>query len=98
MREVSQKGPRCASKLCFPCKNAISKNSEATVHREKIAPLGGEIPPGTMLAVHEPIAIKDALRIPEAKQALDKEWAKLVKQGAWDPSMVKEYADVKNEA
>ena len=51
-----------------------------------------------MLAVHEPIAIKDALRIPEAKAALDKEWAKLVKQGAWDLTTVKEYSDVKHAA
>ena len=48
--------------------------------------------------VHEPLAVKDAIKIPEAKVALDKEWSKLHEQKVWLLDTVREYQDVKHLA
>jgi len=48
--------------------------------------------------VHTPVDIKKALQIPDARKALDAEWAKLVKRGAWDVRKVRPKAEVIAEA
>ena len=67
-------------------------------HREIVAHPGSEIPHETLIMVHEPLAVKDAIKIPEAKAALDKEWGKLRDQRVWQLETVCEYQDVKHKA
>ena len=49
--------------------------------------------------VHTPVPMSKAMKIPKAREAVDKEWHKLeVLQKAWDVSKVRERADVIREA
>ena len=59
-------------------------------HREDFVPFYSA-------CVARSIPRKEALSIEAAKAALDKEWAKLRKQGCWDESRVREWAELKKE-
>ena len=48
--------------------------------------------------VHTPVPITKAYKIPDARKAIDKEWDKLTKKGAWDFSTVKPRKQVIAEA
>ena len=48
--------------------------------------------------VHLPISMKQAMQIPNAKKAVDKEWDALAKISAWDLSKVRPKAEVIAEA
>ena len=48
--------------------------------------------------VHTPIPIKKAMKIPKAKEAVDGEWTKLFKKGAWKYNTVKNRKDIEAEA
>ena len=74
-----------------------SKTIETPAHRENIPPKG-DLPYEALIMVHEPIAIKDAIKIPDAKKALDVEWTKLNKQRVWELETVREYSEVKSLA
>ena len=64
-------------------------------HDEHVAPKGASSEEWFGL-VHTPIDIPKALTIPEARAALEKEWAKLVnpKRPAWDVTRVRPKAEV----
>jgi hypothetical protein len=48
--------------------------------------------------VHTPVPISKALKIPDAKAALEKEWSKLDNKTAWDVSKVQPRAEVISRA
>ena len=48
--------------------------------------------------MHHPVPIKQALRIPEAKKTVEKEWAKLEKLPAWRHSTVQPWSLVQKRA
>ena len=48
--------------------------------------------------VARPVDRKERAANPKAKAALDKEWDKLIRQGCWDYSSVREWREVSNEA
>ena len=64
------------------------------VHHEKES---GE-PVAYPVCVAEPINIGEALRIPDAIAAIQKEWDKLSNQECWLVNTVRERSDVKNVA
>ena len=49
--------------------------------------------------IHKQVPIREAMRIPDARKALDKEWSKLQDElKAWDLSLVRPRRDVMLEA
>ena len=62
-------------------------------HVERIAPRG-HASEEWFACVHTPLPIPKALRIPAAKDALEKEWRKLETKKAWDVSKVQPKAKV----
>ena len=69
-------------------------------HQERVAPRGAQ-PPVTSewySCVHTPVPIPKALTIPEAREALEAEWAKLEAKKAWDITKVRPKAEVIREA
>ena len=48
--------------------------------------------------VARPVDRKERANNPKAKAALDKEWDKLIRQGCWDYSSVREWREISNEA
>ena len=65
-------------------------------HREKVLPQGASTL-DSLIMVHEPIPPKKVRFIPEAAEAVQKEWNKLKDQKAWDLSTVREMSQVKEE-
>ena len=48
--------------------------------------------------MHKPIPIRQAMKIPDAKAAVDKEWGKLEKLQAWQVTKVKSKEEVIQKA
>ena len=63
-------------------------------HREKLTHIGDH----NFVCVAENVAITEAMKIPEARAAIQAEWDKLVKQRCWVVESVREYQEVKDEA
>lgn len=57
--------------------------------QEHVAP-AGFVSGDLMASVHTPVTIQDAMQIPAAKAAMDKEWQTFWQKGAWDASTVRE--------
>ena len=72
-------------------------SSTTQTHVERIAPRG-HASEEWFACVHTPLAIPKALKIPAAKEALEKEWRKLETKKAWDVSKVQPKAKVIRDA
>ena len=48
--------------------------------------------------VHTPVPMSKALKIPKAKEAVDKEWDKLIKRDSWDYTSVVSKSEIKERA
>ena len=48
--------------------------------------------------VHKPVSIQEAMKIPEAKAAVDKEWMKVKTIPAWDVKKVRPILEVIRQA
>lgn len=60
----------------------ITPMPSTTEHQDRMGDIG-DISKTYWGLIHKPIAIPKALRIPKAKEALDKEWDKLQKKRVW---------------
>ena len=87
------------------CNAAKVKKKTRRAHQERLANPGESLQ--SFLMVHHPVKLSDALRIPEARAALEKEWDKLEGKienhpmsgkPAFDVTTVRESSDVKAEA
>ena len=63
--------------------------AQAPLHNDKIQEKG-EAGPEHWALVHAPVKFDDAMRIPEAKQAIQKEFDKLHKKTSFDFNTVEE--------
>ena len=66
-------------------------------HEERVAPKG-HVSMEHYGLVHAPVKMKQAMKIPEAKKAVDTEWEKLKNAPAWDLGKMKPKAKVIAEA
>ena len=66
-------------------------------HREKVAP-AGFASKEYFAMVHTPISVKEAMKTPAGRAALEKEWVKLESKNAWLTDTGREYEDVRAEA
>ena len=67
--------------------NCQGKPCAQREHQDHIA-MSGYCSEEWFALVHTPIPLKKAYKIPNAKKAVDTEWDKLTKKGAWDFSTV----------
>ena len=74
-----------------------TKQQQRRPHQDHIADAGYSSTEYQAM-VHTPICIKEALRIPDARAALEKEWKKLEDLGAWNYNTVKPRAEVEDRA
>ena len=75
----------------------VSSSTTGGRHVERIAPRG-QATAEWFACVHTPVPIPKALKIPAAREALEKEWKKLENKSAWDLGSVRERAAVIKEA
>ena len=82
-----------------PCSGArgVKNLSEIRPHQDRTAPKG-YASLEQMALVHLPIAIDKAMKIPEAKKAVDAEWAAHAQKGTWNAERVRPRAEVIAEA
>ena len=66
-------------------------------HQDNIG-MAGYVSDEWFALIHTPVPMAKALKIPDAKKAVDKEWDKLVTKGAWDLKSVRPKQDVIDEA
>lgn len=69
-----------------------SQNTRSKSHHEKL-PTIGYVSPAYFNLIHKPIEIPEAMKIPGARKALDKEWDKLHAK-AWGLNSVQEKSDI----
>jgi len=71
--------------------------TQMSVHAEHIAEKGiiGET---HWAMVHTPIPMPKAMKIPKAKEAVDKEWNKLISRDSWDYTSVVSKSELKKQA
>ena len=74
---------------------SITPDPSQVQHRERVTPIGHNSVEN-LIMVHEAVPIKDAKLIPEAAKALQVEWDKLHKLGAWDLGSVREMDELKS--
>ena len=82
-----------------PCSGArgVKTLSEIRPHQDRTAPKG-YASLDQMAMVHLPIAIDKAMKIPEAKKAVDAEWEAHARKGTWNAKRVRPRAEVIAEA
>ena len=86
--------------LCASVSSSKRNRKKHDSHQEHVAPRGAQPPVASewFACVHTPVPIPKALRIPEAREALEAEWTKLERKKAWDISKVRPKAAVIREA
>jgi hypothetical protein len=90
--------PLLAHIAAAPAKSSKSrKDQNSRKHEEHIAPKGF-MSEEWFSCVHTPVPIKEARKLQEGRDGLNKEWTKLENKPSWDPSKVKPKQQVMAEA
>ena len=92
-------GVQCKKAGGDPCSGArgVQRLSDIRPHQDRTAPKG-YASLDQMAMVHLPIAIDKAMKIPEAKKAVDAEWEAHARKGTWNAKRVRPRAEVIAEA
>ena len=93
-KHTNHKSHNTLSKHGETCREKVNGERE---HQEHVA-YSGEASEHYMAMVHTPIPMGQAMRIPAAKAAVEKEWKKLEDKNAWMLDTVKPRAEVIRDA
>ena len=69
----------------------------ADLHHEERLAASSHSPEEYFMLIHTPIPIPEAMKMPAAKAAVDKEWEKLINEGAWELDTVRGKSEVSLE-
>ena len=98
LREVKQPGQQTAAKIPFDDlilpQLPVEIADVVETHREKLMDFGQR----NHVCVAENVPMTEAMRIPEARAAIQAEWDKLIKQRCLMVETVEEYDDAKRKA